>query len=72
MFQTFLTELQMIPIPVLDPRRPIHQTHPIQENRLHRITHIMLHIFVHFYTFLFIFIAMQLTLLINFLQKVMF
>ena len=65
MFQTFLTELQMIPIPVLDPRRPIHQTHPIQENRLHRITHIKLHISVHFYTFLFIFIAMQLTLLDN-------
>ena len=45
MFQTFLTELQMIPIPVLDPRRPIHQIHPIQEKRLHRITHIILLIF---------------------------
>ena len=70
MFQTFLTELQMIPIPVLDPRRPIHQTHPIQENRLHRITHIILQIFINFYTFLFIFIAMQLTLLENRDQKI--
>ena len=70
MFQTFLTELQMIPIPVLDPRRPIHQTHPIQENRLHRITHIILQIFINFYTFLLQ--IMQLTLLINFIQEVIF